>query len=130
MEVTKEQLEYWRHKEGKSNVEIAQITGKSIGSINTLFSRYKIKKREMGISKEKIEIIQKMSAAGSRGYQIAAELGISRAAVYKYMPNNKTDEEFALPPEMTFAEKKEPTIFEVVINGKHYIDVTDLWIPY
>lgn len=129
MEITKEQLEYWRHKEGKSNVEIAGMTGKSTDYINSLFSRYKIRQKKRGIPEEKINLIHKMLADGSRPYQIATELGISRGAVYKYMPEKEIEEEFALP-ELTMAESKKPNIFKTVVEGKSYIDVTDLFIPY
>lgn len=130
MEVTKEQLEYWRHKEGKSNVEIASMTGKTLCAINMMFSKYKIRQRNRGIPQEKVGLIHKMLDEGSRPCQIAAELGISKAVVYKYMPDEKMEEEFALPKGITMAEQRKPHIFEVFINGKHYLDVTDLWIPY
>ena len=130
MEITKEQLEYWRHQEGKSNVEIAEMTGKSIDSINNLFSRYKIRQRRRGISEEKVNLIHKMLEDGSRPYQIAAELGISRGAVYKYIPEKEIEEEFDLPLDITMAETKKPNIFRTVVERKRYIDVTDLFIPY
>lgn len=130
MEITKEQLEYWRHQEGKSNVEIAGMTGKSIDVINNMFSRYKIRQRRRGIPEEKVNLINKMLEDGSRPYQIAAELGISKAVVYKYMPDEKIEEELALPKGITMAEQRKPRIFEVFIDGKRYMDVTDLFIPY
>lgn len=130
MEITKEQLEYWRHQEGKSNVEIAEMTGKSIDVINNMFSRYKIRQRRRGIPEEKVNLIHKMLEDGSRPYQIAAELGISRGAVYKYMPEKEMEEEFDLPLDLTMAEQRKPQIFEVFIDGKRYMDVTDLFIPY
>lgn len=130
MKITKEQLEYWRHQEGKSNVEIAEITGKSIDSINNLFSRYKIKQRRRGIPEEKVNLIYKMLEDGSRPYQIAAELGISKGVVYKYMPEKEMEEEFDLQINLTMAETKKPNIFKSVVEGKKYIDVTDLFIPY
>lgn len=130
MEITKEQLEYWRHQEGKSNVEIAGMTGKSVDVINNMFSRYKIRQRRRGIPEEKVDLIHKMLEDGSRPYQIAAELGISRGAVYKHMPEKEMEEEFALPLNLTMAETKKPNIFGTVVGGKQYIDVTDLFIPY
>lgn len=129
MKVTKEQLEYWRHEEGKSNAEIVKLTGKSLGAVNMMFSKYKISQKRRGIPEEKVNLIHKMLADGSRPYQIAAELGISRGAVYKYMPEKEIEEEFALP-ELTMAESKKPNTFKTVVEGKRYIDVTDLYIPY
>lgn len=67
---------------------------------------------------------------GSRPYQIAAELGISKGAVYKYMPEKEMEEEFDLPLDLTMAQTKKPNIFRTVVEGKQYIDVTDLFIPY
>lgn len=130
MEITKEQLEYWRHQEGKSNVEIAGMTGKSVDVINNMFSRYKIRQRRRGIPEEKVNQIYKMLEDGSRPYQIAVALGISRGAVYKYMPEKEMEEEFDLPLDFTMAERKKPNIFRTVVGGKQYIDVTDLFIPY
>lgn len=130
MKVTKEQLEYWRHEEGKSNAEIAELTGKSLGAVNMMFSKYKIRQRKRGIPEEKVNRIHKMLADGSRPYQIAAELGISRGAVYKYIPEKEMEEEFALPSELTIVKAKKPNIFKTVVEGKSYIDVTDLFIPH
>ncbi len=130
MDITKEMLEHWRHVEGLGNAEIARITGKPLGSINILFSKYKIKRRETGIGKEKIAKIQEMAAGGSSAAQIAEALGVSKAVAYKYMPEEKVEDEFALPKALRMAEKREPHLTKITINGKSYIDVTDLYMPY
>lgn len=121
-------LEHWRHVEGLGNAEIAKITGKPLGSINVLFSKYKIKRRETG--KEKIAKIQEMAAGGSSAAQIAETLGVSKAVAYKYMPEEKVEDEFSLPKAMRMAEKRKPHLTKITINGKSYIDVTDLYIPH
>lgn len=57
-------------------------------------------------------------------------LGISRTEVYKCMPDEKAENAFALPKALQMAEKRRPHLTKVIINGKSYIDVTDLYIPY
>lgn len=84
----------------------------------------------MEITKEQVNLIHKMLEDGSRPYQIAAGLGISKGAVYKFMPEKEMEEEFELPLDLTIAEPQKPNIFKTVVEGKKYIDVTDLFIPY
>lgn len=130
MEITKEKLEYWRHKEGKTNAEIARMTGKTLGVINMMFARHKIRQRSRGTPQKTIDAIHKMLGDGSSPSEIADALGIKRGVVYKYAPEKKTEEDFGLPETMQVAEKRKPNIFKTVVNGKSYIDVTDLYIPH
>lgn len=65
MELTKEQLEYWRHTEGKTNEEIAKLTGKSVFAINRLISKYKIPQRDRSLPKCVVDKIIEMHHAGS-----------------------------------------------------------------
>lgn len=130
MDITREKLEQWRHVEGLGNAEIAQITGRTLGSINMLFHKYKIRRRKAGTSEENIAKIREMAAGGSSAAQIAEALGVSKAVAYKYMPEEKVEDEFALPKVMRMAEKREPHLARVTVGGKSYIDVTDLYIPH
>lgn len=62
--LTKEQLTVWR-QQGKTNVQIAEMTGQSAATVNGLFSRYKIPPRSRGIPQETKETILRMKGSGS-----------------------------------------------------------------
>lgn len=133
---TKEQLELWRSQE-KTNVEIAEMTGRSIAIINGLFSKYKIARRRREIPQSKIDTIYRMRKAGSSAREIADKTGCGLSTVKKYIkaaglvPERKRKVEFELEPEFPaiFAVQRKPKIEKVVINGKRYIDITDIFIP-
>ena len=86
--------------------------------------------RGTGIRKGNIAKIQEMAAGGSSAAKIADALGISKADAYKYMPKETVEEEFALPKVLRLAEERKPHLPKVMVKGKCYIDVTDLYIPY
>ena len=46
------------------------------------------------------------------------------------MEEKKAEGELGLPEIFQIAEDRQPNIFKVVVDGKNYIDVTDLWIPH
>lgn len=131
---TKDQLEAWR-KQGKSNVEIAGLTGRSIGTINGLFSKYKIAQRRTAIPQDKINTICEMRKAGSSTKEISEKTGCGLSTVQNYIraaglivDRRKKDE---WEPEFPtiFAHPRKPKIEKVVVDGKRYLDVTDLYVP-
>lgn len=130
MELTKEQLSKWR-QQGLSNVQIADMTGNKLSKINNLFSRYKIKQKERGLPEDTIEQICKMKNNGSSIEEIIAETGASRSSIIKYAKAAGISESHVmdLPETYQLAEKRCPRIFKTVINGKRYLDITELYIP-
>ncbi len=130
MELTKEQLSKWR-QQGLSNVQIANMTENKLSKVNNLFSRYKIKQRERGLSEATIEQICKMKNNGSSIEEIIAETGASRSSIIKYTKAAGISESHVmdLPETYQLAEKRRPRIFKTVINGKKYLDITELYIP-
>lgn len=124
---TKEQLILWR-QQGRTNREIARMTGKSLGTINGLFSKYKIPRRDTSVPKKKIEIMVQMKKSGSSIREIAESTGYSELTIRNHikaaglMPEKQ-------PEGFSIAEPREPHIFRTVISGKKYIDVTELYIP-
>ncbi len=100
-----------------------------------LFSRYQIPCRRRSLPQEQIDTICSMRISGSSTTEIAEKLGCSQSTVCKYikaagMISNKiseTEKEQELPT--IFADQREPKIEKIVIEGKKYIDITDLWIP-
>lgn len=133
---TKEQLELWRSQE-KSNVEIANMTGRSIGTINGLFSKYKIAQRRRAIPQDKIDTICRMKEAGSSAKEIADKTGCGLSTVQSYIKaaglvldkNRKVEPDPEPEFPAIFAIPKEPKIEKVVIDGRRYIDITDLYLP-
>lgn len=144
MKITKEQLENWRHVEGLTNVQIADRTGKSLSRINALFSIYQIKSLDRGVSEKTIEKINDLRKSGRSINEIMEETGLSRSSINKYIYKENKFERckkqvsiepaaagvesyvFELPRKM-ITERK-PKIFRTVINGKRYLDITDLFM--
>lgn len=133
MELTKEQLIIWR-QQGMSNVDIAHKIGKSISSVNMLFSQYKIPKRRTGLPEEKAEAIAMMGKEGKSTKEIAERLGISITTVHNYLkaagliPDKKKDGEKKEdePEAFIMAVQRKPRIFRAFYSGRWYKDVTDL----
>ena len=144
MKITKEQLENWRHVEGLTNVQIADRTGKSLSRINALFSIYQIKSLNRGISKQTIEKINDLRKSGRSINEIMEETGLSRSSINKYISKENKFERYKKPvsiePEAAGVESyvfelprtmiidRKPKIFRTVINGKRYLDITDLFM--
>lgn len=128
VELTKEKLEYLRHTEGKTNEEIAKQTGKSVYVISNLFSKYKIPQRDRALPKQVVEQILEMHAAGSSTSEIAKAVGYSTTAVYycKKAAGLIKSNEADLPKQVI--EERKPKIFRTVINGKRWLDITDLYM--
>lgn len=144
MKITKEQLENWRHVEGLTNVQIADRTGKSLSRINALFSIYQIKSLDRGISKQTIEKINDLRKSGRSINEIMEETGLSRSSINKYISKENKFERYKKPVSIESAaagvesyvfelprkmiNERKPKIFRTVINGKRYLDITDLFM--
>ncbi len=131
MEPTKEQLAGWR-RQGLSNVKIAEMTGKSLGTVNMLFSRYRIPKRSRAVPEEKREAIIGMKEKGLSTKEIAGELGLAKCTVNNYIkeaglrPDREKD--LGLPEVLIMAVPRVPKPFRTKICGHKYWDVTDFFI--
>lgn len=133
---TKDQLELWR-SQGKTNIEIAKMTGRGIGTINGLFSKYKIAKRRRTIPQDKIDTIHQMRKTGSSAKEIADKTGCGLSTVRNYIKaaglvhERKEKIEPKLESELptVFAVSRGPIIKKIVIDGKRYMDITDLYVP-
>lgn len=113
--------------EGKTNAEIAEITGKSLSRINALFSGYKIEVRDRTLPQETIDMIRNMKQNGSSTKEIMETTGVSKSTVDKYAPAAGIESYvFELQREMVIERK--PRIFRTIVNGKRYLDITDLWL--
>lgn len=145
LDLTEENLARLR-KQGKSNAEIAAMTGKSVNYINILFSRYKIASSR-GIPQEKVAEMVRLKKAGKSRRQIAEETGCSVSSVRNYLiqeglldtaAGKEETECFALPETLVMAEPVNPQIHKVRycnrIHGRRclvpYLDETERYIPY
>lgn len=131
--LTKEQLTAWR-QQGKTNIQIAEMTGQSVGSINVLFSKYRIPSRSRGIPRETKAAILRMKESGSSIREIMEKTGLSESTVYNHakaaglIPDRDTD--IGLPEVFIMAEPRRPGISRVEYRGKRYLDVTEFFIPW
>lgn len=136
MELTKEQLTIWR-QQGMSNVEIACKTGKSVGSVNMLFSKYKIPPRRKGLPDEKADAMAQMKKEGKSTKEITEKLGVSPTTVYNYlkaaglMPKKERDEDKKMdgPEPFIMAVQREPKITKKVYGSYRCEDITDFYLP-
>ena len=126
---TEDQLNTWR-QQGKTYAQIAQMTGRSPGTIKVMCSRLKISPRRRAIPQDQIKIICRMRQEGYRTKEIVEETGYSESTVYEYLKAagliNERNLESELP--LIFAKPRKPKIRKVIYHGKTYIDVTDLYI--
>lgn len=131
MKLTKEQLAAWR-QQGMSNVKIAEMTGKSLGTINMLFSRYKIPPRSRSIPEEKRSALLEMKERGLSTKEISVELGLAPCTVNSYIKTagmrTEKEEDMGLPEKLTMAVPRTPKPFKTKIYGHKYEDVTDFYI--
>lgn len=129
--LTKEQLTAWR-QQGKTNIQIAEMTGRSVDTVNGLFSRYKIPPRSRGIPQETKETILRMKGSGSSIKEIMEKTGLSGAAVYNHAKAAGLipDRDMGLPDVLIMAETRTPRISRMVCGGKRYFDVTEIYIPW
>ncbi|WP_286080655.1 LuxR C-terminal-related transcriptional regulator [Parablautia intestinalis] len=130
MELTKEQLAGWR-RQGLSNVKIAEMTGKSLGTVNMLFSRYRIPKRSRAVPEEKREAIIGMKEKGLSTKEIAGELGLAKCTVNNYIKEaglRPEKEDTGLPEVLVMAVPRVPKPIRTEICGHKYWDVTDFFI--
>ncbi len=131
MELTKEQLAIWR-QQGMTNVEIAEKTGKSVGTVNVLFSRYRIPKRSRAVPEEKRRRLVGMKEKGWSTKEIAEELELSQCTVNNCIKaaglRPEKDTEMGLPETYIMAVPRIPKITRLVIRGHKYLDVTDYFI--
>lgn len=67
-----------------------------------------------------------MYRSGMNGAEISKELKLSRSLVYEVINAYKAEHQEEIKTELTYAEKRVPKIERVVINGKRYLDVTDI----
>lgn len=128
--LTKEQLAAWR-QQGKTNIQIAEMTGQSVGSINVLFSKYRIPSRSRGIPRETKAAILRMKESGSSIKEIMEKTGLSESAVYNHAKAAGLipDRDMGLPDVLIMAETRTPRISKMVCGGKRYLDVTEIYIP-
>ena len=88
-------------------------------------------KRERGSIKKYYPQIKEMHEQGICAQDIADVLGMERTSIHNAIANlglaqkrNYIDE-----TKLIYAEKKEPVLEKVIIDGKVYTDITQLFIP-
>lgn len=134
---TKEQLILWR-QQGRTNAEIAKMTGRGLGTINGLFSKYKIPTRSRSLPEDKVNAICRMRKEGRSTREIVRETGLGESTVNKYLKaaglieergsRYELDMETTLP--VLFTIRKEPEIRKFIQGGRIYEDVTDFFAPW
>lgn len=141
LEPTKENLARLR-QQGKSNVEIAAMMGKSTPYINMLFSKHKIAPRNRSVPREKVEEMARLKKAGKSMRRIAEETGCSVSSVRNYLiqeglldaaAGKEETECFDLPETLAMAEPVEPKIHKVRYRVRRrgrrclapYLDITE-----
>ena len=67
-----------------------------------------------------------MYRSGMKRTEISKELKLSYSLVYELTNYYKAEHQEEIKTELTYAEKRVPKIERVVINGKRYLDVTDI----
>lgn len=107
------------------------MTGQSVGSINVLFSKYRIPSRSRGIPRETKAAILRMKESGSSIREIMEKTGLSESAVYNHAKAAGLipDRDMGLPDVLIMAETRTPRISRMVCGGKRYLDVTEIYIP-
>lgn len=88
-------------------------------------------KRERGSIKKYYQQIKEMHEQGICAQDIADVLGMERTSIHNAIANmglaqkrNYIDE-----TKLIYAEKKEPVLEKIIIDGKTYTDITQLFIP-
>ena len=88
-------------------------------------------KRERGSIKKHYPEIKEMHEQGMCAQDIADVLGMERTSIHNAIANmglaqkrNYIDE-----TKLIYAEKKEPVLEKIIIDGKTYTDITQLFIP-
>ena len=69
-----------------------------------------------------------MYRSGVKRNEISKELKLSYSLVYDLTNDYKAEHQEEIKTELTYAEKRVPKIERVVINGKRYLDVTDVFM--
>ena len=69
-----------------------------------------------------------MYRSGMKRTEISKELKLSYSLVYDLTNDYKAAHQEEIKTELTYAEKRVPKIERVVINGKRYLDVTDVFM--
>lgn len=69
-----------------------------------------------------------MYRSGMKRTEISKELKLSYSLVYDLTNDYKDEHREEIKNELTYAEKRVPKIERLVINGKRYLDVTDVFM--
>ena len=69
-----------------------------------------------------------MYRSGMKRTEISKELKLSYSLVYDLTNDYKAEHQEEIKTELTYAEKRVPKIERLVINGKRYLDVTDVFM--
>ena len=69
-----------------------------------------------------------MYRSGMKRTEISKELKLSYSLVYELTNDYKAERQEEIKNELTYAEKRVPKIERLVINGKRYLDVTDVFM--
>ena len=67
-----------------------------------------------------------MYRSGMKRIEISKELKLSYSFVFEVINDYKAEHPEEIEKELTYAEKRVPKIERLVINGKRYLDVTDV----
>lgn len=69
-----------------------------------------------------------MYRSGMKRTEISKELKLSCSLVCEVINDYKAERQEEIKEELTYAEKRVPKIERLVINGKRYLDVTDVFM--
>ena len=126
---TKDQLAQMR-QQGMKNCEIAERTGKSQGTIEYLFRKYKLCKKRKPPALEQIEEFRRMKQEGLTTKEIGEKTGYPEGTVYYHLKAADQDTERNLEPEFPtiFAVQRIPKITKATYFDVRYEDVTEFFI--
>lgn len=128
------------YKEGFTRNEIADITHYSYAYVNDLLKRAGyISDRKKHSYEDYRDRVEQMYYSGMEMLDIARELDVSVMNVRKWVnkirlerkekiEEEKEDFETLLLKDAKFAKPRPKVIYNIVINGKRYQDVTNLYI--
>lgn len=126
---TKDQLAQMR-QQGMTNREIAGATGKSQGTIEYLFRKYKLCRKRSLITLEQIKEFNRMKQEGMTIKEIAEKTGYPEETVYYHLKAEKAgSDNFEQEFPTKFAVPRKPKMEKVVYFGIRYEDITEIYIP-